>query len=70
MTLSPLLLRLEAEQLDISYDDLLWCIACFTSEDPGAHLRDAPETLMLDTLARVAWWMGVDMDIRFVPGEA
>lgn len=63
-------LKLDAEALGVSPDDLLWCVSCFASEDPGARLREAPEALMLDQLARVAWHLGVELDIQFVLAEA
>lgn len=59
--------RLDAEALDVAYEDFLWCVSCFTSEDPGAQLREAPSTLMLDQLARVAWFFGVHLNLQFVP---
>jgi hypothetical protein len=51
----------------LEYDDFLWCVACFHSEDPVSRLRDAPESLTLDALWRVAWALGVDLDIQLIP---
>lgn len=61
--------RLDAESLDVTYEDFLWCVSCFASENPGAQLRETPSTLMLDQLARVAWLFGIKLDIQFVPAE-
>lgn len=68
--MSPLFLKLDAEALGVSSDDFLWCVSCFASEDPGARLREAPETLTLDVLWRVAQHLGVELDIQIVPAEA
>lgn len=70
MILNHLHLHLDAEQIEVSFDDLLWCISCFYSDDPGARLHEAPETLTLDVLWRVAHYLGADLDVQLVPVEA
>lgn len=61
-------LQLDAAHLGVTYDDLLWCVACLHSEDPGAWLIDAPPGLTLESLFRVSDWLGVDAVLKV--GEA
>jgi hypothetical protein len=62
-------IRLDAEALDVAPDDYLWCISCFTGEHPAARLREAPSSLTLDALYRVAYSLGVDIDVQIVVPE-
>ena len=64
------MVRMEADALGVSVDDMLWCVACLHSEDPGAFLRDAPDTLTLDALYRVADFFDMHLDLRLAVGAA
>jgi hypothetical protein len=62
--------RLDAEALDVAYEDFLWCVSCFKSVDPRARLREAPESLTLDALLRVAAALDIEVDVKLVPAGA
>lgn len=68
----PLILHtgLDAEVVGVSYDDLLFSIYILHAADTWAAAREAPETLTLDALHRVAWWLGIDLRVEMVPRKA
>ena len=68
----PLILHayLDAEVAGVSYDDLLFSIYILHAADTWAAAREAPETLTLDALHRVAWWLGLDLRVEMVPRKA
>jgi hypothetical protein len=68
----PLILHtgLDAEVVGVSYDDLLFSFYILHAADAWAAAREAPETLTLDALHRVAWWLGIDLRVEMVPRKA
>lgn len=60
-------LLITARILDVSPDVLLSCVAILFSEDPPSMVREAPEDVTLEALARVAWWHDLKIDFRFEP---
>ena len=68
----PLILHtgLDAEVAGVSYDDLLFAVYILHAPDTGAAARVAPETLTLDALHRVAWWLGIDLRVEMVERKA
>ena len=65
----PLILHtgLDAEVVGVPYDDLLFSIYILHAADTWAAAREAPETLTLDALHRVASWHGLKIDVRIGP---
>ena len=59
--------RLESEMVGASYDDLLFAVFILHAADTWAAAREAPETLTLDVLHRVAWFLGFDLKVTIVP---
>jgi hypothetical protein len=59
--------RLDAEMVDATYDDLLFAVYILHAADAWAAAREAPETLTLDALYRVAWWLGIDLQVEMMP---
>ncbi len=55
--------RLDAEMVGASYDDYLFAVYILHADDTWAAAREAPETLTLDVLHRVAWFLGFKVDI-------
>jgi len=68
----PLILHtgLDAEVAGVSYDDLLFAVYILHAADTWAVAREAPETLTLDALHRVAWWLGIDLRVEMVERKA
>ena len=64
----PIILHtgLDAEVVGVPYDDLLFAIYILHAPDTWATAREAPETLTLDALHRVAWWLGIDLRVGMV----
>lgn len=62
--------RLDAEMLGVLYDDLLYALYILHAADTWAAAREVPETLTLDALYRVAWWLGLDLQVEMVPRKA
>ena len=61
---------LDAEMVGASYDDLLFAVYILHAADTWAAAREAPETLTLDVLHRVAWFLGFDLKVEIGPREA
>lgn len=62
--------RLDAEMVGTTYDDLLFSIYILHAADTWAAAREALETLTLDVLHRVAWWLGIDLSVAMMPRKA
>jgi len=62
--------RLDAEMVGVTYDDLLFAVYILHAADTWAAAREAPETLTLDALHRVAWWLGIDLRVEMVERKA
>jgi hypothetical protein len=62
--------RLDAEMVGATYDDYLYAIYILHAADTWAAAREAPETLTLDVLHQVAWFLGFDLKVEFGPREA
>jgi hypothetical protein len=63
-------LRLDAEAMDTTPDDLLSAVAVLHAPDLYEAARDGSPTLTLDVLHRVAWALGMDLHVNIVPREA
>ena len=62
--------RLDAEMVGATYDDLLFAVYILHAADTWAAGKEAPETLTLDVLHRVAWFLGFDLKVEFWPRKA
>ena len=62
--------RLDAEMVNATYDDLLFAVYVIHAADTWAAAREAPETLTLDVLYRVTWFLGFDLTVEFGPRNA
>lgn len=58
---------LDADDAGVAYDDLLFAIYILHAPDTWAAAREAPETLTLDALHRVAEWLGIDLRVEMMP---
>ena len=62
--------RLDAEMVGTTYDDRLFAVYVLHAADTRAAAREAPETLTLDALHRVAWFLGFDLKVAMGPRKA
>lgn len=60
-------LLLTAQDLDVTLDVFLSCVAILHAEDFTRAAREAPADVTLDALYRVAWWHGLKIDLRIGP---
>jgi hypothetical protein len=65
--LTCLFLRLDAEVMDTTPEDLLCAVALLHAPDLNTAMRTAPDTLTLDVIHRVAWSLGMDLHVQIVP---
>lgn len=59
--LTPLFLRMDAEDFGVEPDTLLYVVGSF---EAGGPFPDAPEDLTLEKLAHIAWAIGYDLKIN------